>query len=92
MTTKSNPSFDAEATKRAIRKYRALYRLSWVLNLVLIGLSFYQFMSVGYTLVFDTFFFVINALSVAGFYMTYKTFEVLSFLEHRYNYFTQNHE
>lgn len=92
MTTKTGNSFDAEATKTKIARYRLLYRMSWVFNVVLLGLSFYQFASVGYTFVCDTFFVVVNLLNVVGFYATYKAFDLLSFQEHRYNYFTQNPE
>ena len=92
MTTNKKAAFDADATALKIARYRLLYRLSLVFNLVLFGLSFYQFASVGYRFVCDTFFVVVNLLNVLGFYLTYKAFDLLSFQEHRLKYFTQNPE
>jgi hypothetical protein len=86
--------FDLVSTQRSVRLYTYLNWFCWLMNVLLLGLAIYQFASVGYTFVIDTFFIWVNALNVIFLYLTYKVFDVLSLYKHRLNYILtqQTHE
>jgi len=82
--------FNLADTQKLVRRYDIYNRLAWVLNVVLLALSFYQFHLVGYAIVVDRFFVIVNVLNVASFYLTYKIFDRLCLYRHRLDYIQDN--
>lgn len=73
-----------------IRRYERFGTLSWVLNIVLFGLSIYQFILVGWTIKIDAFFIIVNVLNVLSFYATYKVYDRLALYKLRLTYTLNN--
>jgi hypothetical protein len=73
-----------------IRRFERLGTLSWVLNIILLGLSVYQFILVGWTIKIDVFFIVVNVLNVLSFYATYKVYDRLALYKLRHTYTLNN--
>jgi hypothetical protein len=46
-------TFDIDTLKKRITLFKKLGKLSWILNIILLGLSFYQFVLVGYRFKID---------------------------------------
>lgn len=82
--------FDPVALAKSIRLFGHLGTVSWVANLVLLGLAIYQFILVGCTIKVDTFFIVVNVLNVITFYLTYKVYDHLALLKVRHDYALNN--
>jgi len=85
-----NKIFDINSLKRRISLFQKLGTASWILNILLLGLSIYQFILVGYCFKIDTFFVVVNTLNVITFYLTYKVYDALSLYRLRYNHALNN--
>jgi hypothetical protein len=88
--TTNNLKFDAVALEKSIRLFGHLGTVSWVANLVLLGLAVYQFILVGCTIKVDAFFVVVNVLNVVTFYLTYKVYDHLALLKVRHDYALNN--
>ena len=73
-----------------IRRFERLGTLSWVLNIVLLGLSIYQFILVGWTIKIDVFFIIVNVLNILSFYATYKVYDRLALYKLRHTYTLNN--
>lgn len=82
--------FDVAALAKKIRLFGHLGTVSWVANLILLGLAIYQFILVGYTIKVDTFFIIVNVLNVVTFYLTYKVYDHLALLKVRHDYALNN--
>jgi hypothetical protein len=82
--------FDIDSLAKSIRLFGHLGTASWVANLVLLGLSVYQFILVGCTIKVDRFFVIVNVLNVVTFYLTYKVYDHLSLLKVRHDYALNN--
>jgi hypothetical protein len=83
-------TFDIDTLKKRITLFKKLGKLSWILNIILLGLSFYQFVLVGYRFKIDVFFVIVNILNVITFYLTYKIYDRLSLYRLRYSYAINN--
>jgi hypothetical protein len=83
-------TFDIDTLKKRITLFKKLGKLSWILNIILLGLSFYQFVLVGYRFKIDAFFVIVNILNVITFYLTYKIYDRLSLYRLRYSYAINN--
>lgn len=86
----NNKIFDLNTLEKRIKLFEKLGTISWILNIVLLGLSVYQFILVGYRFKIDTFFIIVNALNIITFYLTYKVYDALSLYRLRYNHAINN--
>jgi hypothetical protein len=86
----STSQFNLAELEVLIRRFERLGTLSWVLNIVLLGLSIYQFILVGWTIKIDAFFIVVNVLNVLSFYATYKVYDRLALYKLRHTYTINN--
>lgn len=86
----NNKIFDINILQQRIKLFEKLGTASWILNIVLLGLSIYQFILVGCRFKIDTFFIIVNALNIITFYLTYKVYDALSLYRLRYNHALNN--
>jgi len=86
----NNKIFDLNTLQKRIKLFEKLGTASWILNIVLLGLSIYQFILVGCRFKIDTFFIIVNLLNVITFYLTYKVYDTLSLYRLRYNHALNN--
>ena len=86
----SHPKFDTNDLERKISLFQKLGTTSWILNIVLLALSVYQFILVGYRFKIDTFFVVVNSLNILTFYLTYKVYDSLSLYRLRHTHAQNN--
>lgn len=89
-TTQATAQFNLAELEVMIRRYERFGTLSWVLNIVLFGLSIYQFILVGWTIKIDAFFIIVNVLNVLSFYATYKVYDRLALYKLRHTYTLNN--
>jgi hypothetical protein len=89
-TTPPAAQFNLAELEVMIRRFERLGTLSWVLNIVLLVLSVYQFILVGWTIKIDTFFVIVNVLNILSFYATYKVYDRLSLYKLRHAYALNN--
>jgi hypothetical protein len=88
--TPPTAQFNLAELEVMIRRYERFGTLSWVLNIVLLGLSIYQFILVGWTIKIDAFFIIVNVLNVLSFYATYKVYDRLALYKLRHTYTLNN--
>ena len=86
----NNKIFDLNTLQKRIKLFEKLGTASWILNIVLLGLSIYQFILVGCRFKIDTFFIIVNLLNVITFYLTYKVYDTLSLYRLRSNHALNN--
>lgn len=89
-STPPTAQFNLAELEVMIRRYERFGTLSWVLNIVLLGLSIYQFILVGWTIKIDAFFIIVNVLNVLSFYATYKVYDRLALYKLRHTYTLNN--
>ena len=82
--------FDINVLNKKIQLFQKLGTGSWILNIILLGLSVYQFILAGYRFKIDTFFLIVNFLNILTFYLTYKIYDKLSLYRLRYNHALNN--
>jgi len=85
-----NKIFDLNTLQKRIKLFEKLGTASWILNIVLLALSIYQFILVGCRFKIDTFFIIVNLLNIITFYLTYKVYDALSLYRLRHNHALNN--
>ncbi len=78
---------DLEEIKRNIKKYKVIYYILLVLNILLFALSIYQFTLSNNKLVFDLFFISLFISNIIVFYVTYKIYDKYNFLKYQFEHF-----
>ena len=78
---------DLEEIKRNIKKYKVIYYILLVLNILLFVLSIYQFTLSNNKLVFDLFFISLFISNIIVFYVTYKIYDKYNFLKYQFEHF-----
>lgn len=73
--------------EKTIRKFKIINIGIWVINIILIFLSFIHFFINNNKIVLDNYFIVLTLLNILSFYLTYKTFDKLNFYKYKYKHF-----
>ena len=74
--------------KKKMKILKISYYLIWILNVVLLSLSYYQFYYNDNTLVIDLYFIIILLFNVISFHLTYKIADKLHFTKFQFDHFS----